>query len=194
MENSIPRFFDALAGSWDLHETHTQSEIYEFLKEHAGLERGMRVLDLGCGTGIISESLYRITGQKVTAVDVSPKMIETAKSTRNPNSADFLVRDFYDFEHEPFDAIVCFNAYPHFSNISEFVSKARTLLVAGGTLTILHNMSRGDLNKHHAGISSDVSRNLEQIDAEARPFLDFFDLDYAVDNDKTFALRLKRKL
>lgn len=193
MSKPITRFFNGLAYGWDQKEPHSQNEIFDFINEHAGLKRGMRVLDLGCGTGIISEPIYKITGEKVTAIDVSDKMIAIAKATRDPIATDFFVEDFYNFEHEPFDAIVCFNAFPHFSDMAGFVNKACSLLKDGGTLSILHNMSRNDLNKHHAGIPSEISRDLNSARDEARAFNAKFDLDYIVDDDKMFALRLKRK-
>lgn len=193
MSKPIARFFNGLACDWNQKEPHSQNEIFDFINEHAGLKRGMRVLDLGCGTGIISEPIYKITGKKVTAIDVSDKMIAVAKATRDHIATDFFVADFYNFEHEPFDAIVCFNAFPHFSDIAGFVNKAYSLLKEGGTLSILHNMSRDALNKHHEGIPSEISRYLNGARDEALPFNPKFDLDYIVDDDKIFALRFKRK-
>lgn len=193
MSKPITQFFNGLANGWDQKEPHSQNEIFDFINEHAGLKRGMRVLDLGCGTGIISEPIYKITGKKVTAIDVSDKMIAVAKATRDPIATDFFVEDFYNFEHEPFDAIVCFNAFPHFSDIPGFVNKAYSLLKEGGTLSILHNMSRSALNKHHEGIPSEISRDLNSARDEARAFNAEFYLDYVVDDDKMFALRFKRK-
>ena len=43
--------------------------------------RGARVLDVGCGGGLLAESLAR-AGAQVTAIDLAPSMIETARTAR----------------------------------------------------------------------------------------------------------------
>ena len=43
------------------------------------LEPGMRVLELGCGTGYFTRELAR-SGADVIAVDVSPELLEIAKA------------------------------------------------------------------------------------------------------------------
>ena len=48
-----------------------------FVAERATLS-GARVLDVGCGGGLLAESLAR-AGAKVTAIDLAPGMIEVAR-------------------------------------------------------------------------------------------------------------------
>lgn len=47
------------------------------IREQLGAVRGLRVVDAGCGPGILSDYLT-VQGARVTAFDVSPKMIEFA--------------------------------------------------------------------------------------------------------------------
>ncbi len=46
----------------------------------------MRILDAGCGTGIVTAALAKMNPEKVIAVDVSPSMIKRAKETTLPST------------------------------------------------------------------------------------------------------------
>ena len=60
--------------------------------------RGVRVLDAGCGTGAMATELAQ-RGANVTAVDISPQLIDIAKRRLHPALApqvDFLAGDMSD--------------------------------------------------------------------------------------------------
>lgn len=61
------------------------------MRKALGDVRGQKILEAGCGPGILAEYLVH-EGAKVVAYDVSPKMIELAKK-RNPKNATFFVAD-----------------------------------------------------------------------------------------------------
>jgi len=48
------------------------------LVRYAGITSGQRVLDVGCGTGVVALTAARL-GAKVTGLDLSPRLIERAK-------------------------------------------------------------------------------------------------------------------
>jgi 2-polyprenyl-6-hydroxyphenyl methylase/3-demethylubiquinone-9 3-methyltransferase len=90
--------FDALASRfWDVggefRPLHLLNPVRaRFVAERATLS-GARVLDVGCGGGLLAEALAR-AGAKVTAIDLAPGMIEVArlhaterKRSRRPNQA-----------------------------------------------------------------------------------------------------------
>jgi len=79
----------------------------QLLREAAGLKPGMRVLEVGCGTGLFTEMLAN-SGAHILAVDISPDLIELAKQrSYPPNSVELMVMRFEDCDiDEPFDAIV----------------------------------------------------------------------------------------
>ena len=83
------------------------------------LPRGLRVLDVGCGSGVHGAELTRILGHRVTGVDISELSIQKAQ-TRIENAfvADVTKPEAYPFELG-FDVIV-------FSDILEqFVRSSR---------------------------------------------------------------------
>ena len=71
-------------------------------------EKGMKVLDVGCGTGLFSIRLAEM-GCKVTGIDVSPDMLAIAKDKVKQKNldVDFREMDVYDldFADESFDAV-----------------------------------------------------------------------------------------
>lgn len=64
---------------------------------------GERILDLGCGTGQLTQQIA-LTGAEVMGIDAAPTMIEQAK--QNYPHLEFAVADARDFQVEqPFDAV-----------------------------------------------------------------------------------------
>lgn len=73
-----------------------------------GIGNGSRIVDLACGTGLISARLAR-RGCRVTAIDSSPEMLAQARA-REPAGADveWLLMDMRGFRvHGTADAAVC---------------------------------------------------------------------------------------
>jgi ubiquinone/menaquinone biosynthesis C-methylase UbiE len=94
-----------------------QARILEKWTEHfflsAGLERGMSVLDLGCGMGDVSLLAARLVGPagSVTGIDrdeiIVAKARERTRDQRRGANIEFICRDFLDFHtNRKFDAVV----------------------------------------------------------------------------------------
>jgi len=62
----------------------------------AGVVRGMRVLDVGCGTGVVAITAAR-TGTTVSAIDPTPPLLERARE--NARIADVSI-DFREADAE----------------------------------------------------------------------------------------------
>src|SRR4029453_364766 len=48
------------------------------LVRHAGIRSGMRVLDVACGTGVVSVTAAR-AGAQVTGLDLTPELLQVAR-------------------------------------------------------------------------------------------------------------------
>ena len=164
----IADFFDSLAPFWDEGTAMPPS----WLLDKIGIQEGDSVLDVGCGSGIITGSLAEYSHSLVLGVDISPKMIEKAKvnHANNPN-VSFLNADFcqYGFD-SAFDIIVIYNAFPHFLDKAALKDALVRGLKPNGKAAILHSLSREQLKNHHSGLSSKISRELDDPRTEASFF------------------------
>ncbi len=78
------------------------------LLDYAGDASGLKVLDAGCGEGYISRKLASL-GSRVTAIDVSPKLIEIARQKPYADVIDYRVADLskpLDGYEQSFDLVV----------------------------------------------------------------------------------------
>ncbi len=193
MNTKIKDFFDQQAGTWDEREIKSQTWLYDFIKQHIPLEMGMKVLDLGCGTGIVSEIIYQLTKTKVTALDVSSCMIDKAKQKHHLDHIDFYNEDFYKTDKTGFDMILCYNAYPHFIDVEGFNNKAYKVLNEQGYLVIIHSMSRDRLTQHHERLSEGLARVLRPVKEEVKTYYNNFEVVELIDSDQQYMILLKRK-
>ncbi len=78
------------------------------------LEKGMKVLDVGCGTGNFSFKLAKM-GCRVTGIDVSEEMLRIARAKASEQNLDvtFKNMDMYDlkFADGEFDAVFSMAAF-----------------------------------------------------------------------------------
>ncbi|MCR9192625.1 MAG: bifunctional 2-polyprenyl-6-hydroxyphenol methylase/3-demethylubiquinol 3-O-methyltransferase UbiG [Gammaproteobacteria bacterium] len=97
--------------------------------------QGQRVLDLGCGGGVLSEGMAKL-GAHVTGLDVSPEAITVAKA--HAESADLSI-DYYceaieTFNSELFPVITCLEMLEHVPDPAVVLEHAARLLMPGGYL------------------------------------------------------------
>ena len=81
---------------------------------------GARILDAGCGTGLLAVDLARM-GARVTAIDLSPTLVELAEQ-RVPTDIDsgsirFLSGDMLDASLGEFEHVVAMDSLIHYAPI-----------------------------------------------------------------------------
>lgn len=192
-QNKISEFFDSKAQSWDQHETKSQEEISSFSSK-LPIKEGMKVLDIGCGTGIITDDLYKLSKNEVIGIDISSKMIDIAmqKHKSNPNIT-FECGDFLKLNNPIFDCAVIFNAYPHFLDRHALKEALFKSLTPQGIFILAHNFSRSEINFFHKDCMPGLSRKLFPVNEEASFFNDDFHVINATENDQSYLIICKKK-
>lgn len=103
-------------------------------------EKGMRVLDVGCGTGNQSIKLARM-GMQVTGIDKSTKMLEIAREKAKKEEAlsvDFQYMDAekLEFESDSFDGAISITAFEFLPAPEKVLKEMFRVVKKGGSLLI----------------------------------------------------------
>ena len=97
------------------------------------LHVGMRVLELGCGTGYFTRELAR-SGAEVIAVDVSPELLEIARADRYTNVCyEIQNACAMSYPDAVFDSVVGSSVLHHLE-IKEALREIYRVLKVGGTI------------------------------------------------------------
>ncbi len=169
-QKDVIAFFDERAGDWDAGMIRSDEKIGRIL-DNAAVREGSRVLDIACGTGVLIGDYLRRGVKSVTAVDISSEMIRIAREKFPQENVQFVCGDAETAPlGEGFDAIVIYNAFPHFPDPERLIAHLSSLLAPGGHLTVAHGSSRAAIDAHHHGAASHVSNGLMEADALAAIF------------------------
>jgi 2-polyprenyl-6-hydroxyphenyl methylase/3-demethylubiquinone-9 3-methyltransferase len=133
--------FDAIASGWwdpegpfrPLHELNPAR--LKFITDRAELS-GAQILDVGCGGGILAESMARKGGQ-VTGIDVAPRVLATAKlhlleSGLTIDYKEKMVEDLAQESPRAFDVVTCMEMLEHVPDPGSIIQSIEKLLKPGG--------------------------------------------------------------
>lgn len=101
--------------------------------------KGLRVLDIGCGGGLLSEPMARL-GAKVVAIDPSEKNVATARvhAEETGLAIDYRAATAEDLAQggERFDVILNMEVIEHVNDPAAFVAVCARLLKPGGLMFV----------------------------------------------------------
>lgn len=165
-------FFDRIAAAWD----HDEQDPLDTLRrveqnEHLlGLRSGERVLEVGCGTGQLTDWItQRVHPGRVVAVDFSPRMLANARAKNI--DAEFRQADVCGdaLGEACFDAVLCFHSFPHFRDQAAALANLARAMAPDGRLLVMHLNDRAAINAYHDQVGGEVAGDhlpdVEQWDA-----------------------------
>jgi len=98
--------------------------------------KGLNILDIGCGGGLISEPMARLGG-RVTGIDASEKNIKVAKihAKKNELKINYLNKSPEELENkDKFDIILNLEIVEHVDNVGLYIESCYNLLKKDGLM------------------------------------------------------------
>ena len=190
--NKVADFSDTLADRWDELCYHDPEKLNDILRR-TGLRKGLRILDIGCGTGVLESYLLPYSPLQIVGVDISPGMIEKARSKYATPIVDFRCQDVRDIRGKSFDYIIAYSVFPHFQEPEKLISHLAGLLPVGGKLVVCHSESRDRINGHHDKHAGKLSEGLPPVEELARMLSPFFTVSTMEDRDRLYMISATRK-
>ena len=99
---------------------------------------GLRILDIGCGAGLLCEPLSRL-GAQVIGVDPSPSNIAAAKlhADRGHLSIDYRCTTVEEIDvRERFDVVLAMEVVEHVIDVGLFLKRCAAMLKPGGLMVV----------------------------------------------------------
>lgn len=129
--------FDSIASEYDRVRPSYPAALVDAACDRARLGPGSRVLEIGCGTGQLTEMLVA-RGLDIDAVDPGAQLIEGARRRVGDGAVRFHLGRFEDVELPPasFEAVFSGTAF-HWVDPTVGWGKVATLLAPGGVLALL---------------------------------------------------------
>ena len=136
--------FDELASKWwdeegEFKPLHQINPLrVNFIEERSFL-KGKKILDGGCGGGILAEAMGQLGGE-VTGIDASPNTIGIAKAhSKSVNSGVIYIQKTIEefittYPDEKFDVITCLEMLEHVPSPLGVIQSCSSLLNDGGDI------------------------------------------------------------
>ncbi|KAJ1982530.1 Delta(24)-sterol C-methyltransferase [Dimargaris xerosporica] len=146
-----------------------------FLAKLAGLDKGTKVLDVGCGVGGPAREMIRFTRCHVTGINNNDYQIERArqyaKKFGQEDHCEFVKGDFLQmpFPDNSFDAVYAIEATCHAPELEKVYSEIFRVLKPGGTFA-LYEWVTTDQYDENDPVQRQIVRDVEKGDGIPKLF------------------------
>ncbi|MCK5605814.1 class I SAM-dependent methyltransferase [Candidatus Pacearchaeota archaeon] len=129
--------FDNVAESFDSSLQPLPEEYYNLIQNRFNLSENSKVIDLGCGAGLLTFSLSQFSNY-IEGIDISHRMIEIALSRDKEKKIKWenIEVENFNFGYGRYSLIISYESFHLFPNIDEIVKKCALGLRPNGFLCI----------------------------------------------------------
>lgn len=125
----------------NISEKEAQVLMQDLVGEKLDLSNSMKVLDAGCGRGIVATYLANKFDCSIEAIDITPMLVEEARAkTRNLNiqNVNFFIMDYsnMNFSDDYFDAIYTIETLCHSADVSKTLKEFYRVLKKSGKVAL----------------------------------------------------------
>lgn len=191
---AVKQYFNRLAPTWQ--DDIEAAPIREEILQRTALPPGLSIADVGCGKGIMVPHLLGTSPRRLIELDLSEEMIRLNKKRwgKEPRIS-FLAEDILAADLPDIDAVIIFNAYPHFLDKKALAEKISRILSEHGIFVIAHSKGKEQINSIHKDsrpeerISIPLRSPLEEYEA----CKEHFDLHSWEDTPRLYYMKLIKK-
>ncbi len=147
-EKLAHRWWDEQGPFWPLHQLnrfrvdYIRAQLCRVFARDATAQQpleGLRLLDIGCGGGILSESMARL-GAQVTGTEVTEKNIRVSQLHADWNGLDIdyrlITAHALAETGETFDAVLNMEVVEHVEHLPDFLADCARLVRPGGVMVV----------------------------------------------------------
>jgi ubiquinone/menaquinone biosynthesis C-methylase UbiE len=164
-ENDRQAYFNRLAADWDSFPKMGGSDekVLRYVKQStSGAPR--RILDLGCGTGILLDALLDSASglECVIELDFALDMLRANAKKFADKRVRRVCADALRLPvaSSSFDLVLCFGILPHLEDQEEALAELLRVVRPGGAVTVGHLVGSRELNAFHGSLSGPVAGDL----------------------------------
>jgi ubiquinone/menaquinone biosynthesis C-methylase UbiE len=126
-------YYDEIATGYN--ELHEKEQAIKFMliKEHLKIKKGDTLLDVGCGTGLLSEYFE----SRIVGLESSSEMLKKAKIEERV--ADYVrgKAEYLPFKDKSFNCVICVTAIHNFDSPKKALLEIKRVSRGSGAITIL---------------------------------------------------------
>lgn len=155
MENTD--LFAHKSKSWDMNSKRVKNAqgIAKLIVKNIELDKSMKIMDLGAGTGLLSYFVAPFVG-KIVAVDNSPSMLREFESKCDEFACETEVKEIdivkYD-SNERYDGVISSMTIHHVEDIPTLLSKLYTMVEDGGFIALADlDVEDGTFHEDNTGV------------------------------------------